>query len=127
MLHGNPTPVRWGDRRDVAGQPNATVPEQQFIDLDLGEPRELLVTLTATMVPPVAGWSIRWRLYWGGGAAMVVEPLTVPIDDFAAPTPILLRRSASKLRVSCEVINVGAAAPLSIAVSAFAGPVLAGR
>lgn len=97
--------------------------EQQFVDFDLREPRELLVTLSATATPPMAGLAVTWKLYWGGGASMIVEPVTLPVEDENAPTPLTIRRSASKLRVTCVVASTIAGIPRDVIVSAFAGPV----
>lgn len=123
-MRGNPTAVRWGDRRRIVVPAMTTVSEVQFVDLDLEAPRELLVSLSAVAAPPMAGLSVTWKLYWGAGAAMVVEPLTVPVDDEAAPVPLVLRRSASKLRVTCLVGSTIAGIPRDVVVSAFAGPVV---
>lgn len=126
-LRGNPTVVRWGDRRVLTVPAMSSVDEQQFVDLDLGEPRELVVTLTATAVPPVANLATTWRLYWGAGAAMVVEQVTVPVSDGAAPLPLVVRRSASKLRVAAVVSSTVPLAARDVTLSAFAGPVMGGR
>lgn len=124
-MRGNPTAVRWGDRRTAVVPAFTTVEETQFVDLDLEVPQELLVTLTATTQPPMAGFAVTWKLYWGAGAAMVVELLTLPVSDVAAPLPVTVRRSASKLRVASFVTSTVAGIPRQVEVSAFAGPVLA--
>lgn len=122
-LRGNPSVVRWGDRRAVTVQPLSSEPVQQFVDLDLEFPRALIITLIATSAPPMAGLAVTWKLYWGAGAAMVVEQVTVPVSDAAAPIPTVLQRSASKVRLSAIVASTVAGVPRDVVCSAQVGPV----
>ncbi len=126
-MRGNPTVVRWGDRRRISVDPFTVAAEQQFIDLDLPEPKELILYLTATDAPPVAGLAVTWKLYLGAGAAMVIEPLTVPVQDEAAPAPLILRRSVSKLRVAAVVSSTLPGTPRNITLAGFAGPLFPER
>lgn len=122
-MRGNPTTVRWGDRRVVSVDPFSSVTETQFVDLDFVTPRELVISLIATAPPPMAGLACTWIVYQGAGAAMVKVPLTVPVSDEAAPVVVVQRFSVRKLRLTAVVSSTFPGVPRDVVLEALVGPV----
>lgn len=123
-MKGNPTAIRWGDRRPLTVGPGpSSASEDQFVDLDFPDPHELVLSLMATSSAPVAGLAVTWKLFLGAGAAMIVEPITVPVSDEVAPIPLVVRRSVSKLRITAIVSSTIPGVPRDVTLSAAVGPV----
>lgn len=98
--------VRWGAEVLSEVAATSTRPVPQFVDFAIDVPGTVDIVLVATSNVPVAGLSVKFILQIGIGSTNHEERLTFAVQDIDAQTPIVLRRSISRIQISAATTNI---------------------